>query len=179
MGYFTDPYKWAMNWGEITHWSDHHWNPNFRPGTSKYLRIWKSLIFRMHPWSLTWFTWKYYTSQEKKIQLLETIHFPGSMLNFHILYIRKLRSNSHYYRIMRGIFVLPRGPELNFHLASSGILGGGSIPMCMYIYIYHGPPKPTCLEVYMVNNLVFRWSKPLFFMVLGAHGIYVIRSARP
>ena len=24
----------------------------------------------------------------------------------------------------------------------------------------------------MVNNLVFRWPKPLFFMVLGAHGIY-------
>ncbi len=23
----------------------------------------------------------------------------------------------------------------------------------------------------MVNNLVFRWPKPLFFMVLGAHGI--------
>ena len=25
----------------------------------------------------------------------------------------------------------------------------------------------------MVNNLVFRWPKPLFFMVLGAHGILV------
>ena len=24
----------------------------------------------------------------------------------------------------------------------------------------------------MVNNLVFRWPKPLLFMVLGAHGIY-------
>ena len=24
----------------------------------------------------------------------------------------------------------------------------------------------------MVNNLVFRWPKPLFFTVLGAHGIY-------
>ena len=36
---------------------------------------------------------------------------------------------------------------------------------------YHGPPKPTCLEVFiMVNNLVFRWPKPLFFIVLGAHG---------
>ena len=43
----------------------------------------------------------------------------------------------------------------------------------IYIYIYHGPPKPTCLEVFMVNNLVFRWPKPLFFMVLGAHGIYI------
>ena len=40
--------------------------------------------------------------------------------------------------------------------------------------IYHGPPKPTFLEVFMVNNLVFRWPKPLFFMVLGAHGIYKI-----
>ena len=25
----------------------------------------------------------------------------------------------------------------------------------------------------MVNNLVFSWPKPLFFMVLGAHGIYI------
>ena len=48
----------------------------------------------------------------------------------------------------------------------------------IYIYIidiyghsiYHGPPKPTFLEVFMVNNLVFRWPKPLFFMVWGAHG---------
>ena len=24
----------------------------------------------------------------------------------------------------------------------------------------------------MVNNLVFRWPKPLFFIVLGVHGIY-------
>ena len=31
-------------------------------------------------------------------------------------------------------------------------------------------PKPRFLEVFMVNNLVFRWPKPLFFMVLGAHG---------
>ena len=36
---------------------------------------------------------------------------------------------------------------------------------------YHGPPKPTFLEVFLVNNLVFRWPKPLFFMVLGAHGM--------
>ena len=41
------------------------------------------------------------------------------------------------------------------------------------VYIYHGPPKPTFLEVFVVNNLVFRWPKPLFFMVLGAHGIYI------
>ena len=37
--------------------------------------------------------------------------------------------------------------------------------------IYHGPPKPTFLEGFMVHNLVFRWPKPLFFLVLGAHGI--------
>ena len=40
-----------------------------------------------------------------------------------------------------------------------------------FAYRYHGPPKPTFLEVFMVNNLVFRWPKPLFSMVLGAHGI--------
>ena len=42
------------------------------------------------------------------------------------------------------------------------------------MYIYHWPPKPIFLEVFMVNNLVFRWPKPLFFMVLGAHGIYTL-----
>ena len=41
---------------------------------------------------------------------------------------------------------------------------------------YHGPPKPTFLEVFMVNNLVFRWQKPLFFMVLGAHGRKILES---
>ena len=49
----------------------------------------------------------------------------------------------------------------------------------MYIYIYHRPPKPTCLEVFMVNNLVFRWPKPLFFMVSGAHGIYIYMLPPP
>ena len=39
------------------------------------------------------------------------------------------------------------------------------------IYIYHGPLKPTFLEVFSGKNMVFRWPKPLFFMVLGAHGI--------
>ena len=42
----------------------------------------------------------------------------------------------------------------------------------VFLYIY-GPPKPTFLEFFIVNNLVFRWPKPLFFMVLGAHGIYI------
>ena len=33
--------------------------------------------------------------------------------------------------------------------------------------------KPTFKETFlMVNNLVFRWPKPLFFMVLEAHGIH-------
>ena len=44
----------------------------------------------------------------------------------------------------------------------------------MRMYEYHEPPKPKFLEVFMVNNLVFRWPKPLFFMVLGAHGIYTL-----
>ena len=38
-----------------------------------------------------------------------------------------------------------------------------------------GPPKPTFLEVFMVNNLVFRWPKPIFFMGLGAHGISKVK----
>ena len=37
----------------------------------------------------------------------------------------------------------------------------------IYIYIYHGPPKPTCLEMFMVKNLVFRWPKALFSMGFG------------
>ena len=45
------------------------------------------------------------------------------------------------------------------------------------VYIYHGPPKPNFLEVFMVNNLVFRWPKPLFFMVLGA--VYITASSWP
>ena len=36
-----------------------------------------------------------------------------------------------------------------------------------------GPPN-IHLDVFMVNNLVFRLPKPLFFMVLEAHGIYHI-----
>ena len=36
---------------------------------------------------------------------------------------------------------------------------------------YHEPPKPTCLEVFVANHLVFRWPKHLFFIVLGAHGM--------
>ena len=35
---------------------------------------------------------------------------------------------------------------------------------------YHGPPKPTFLEVFMVHHMVFWWQKPVLFMVLGAHG---------
>ena len=41
--------------------------------------------------------------------------------------------------------------------------------------VCHGPPKPTFLEgFFMVNNLVFRWPRPLFFMVLGAHGVNIL-----
>ena len=42
---------------------------------------------------------------------------------------------------------------------------------------YHGPPKPTFLEVFMVNHLVFRWPKgpkPVFFNGIG--GLMVVRS---
>lgn len=35
-------------------------------------------------------------------------------------------------------------------------------------YAYHGPSKPTVLEVFMVINLVFRLPKPFFSMVSGA-----------
>ena len=46
------------------------------------------------------------------------------------------------------------------------------MPSYLLKLLLHLPwaPKPTFLEVFMVNNLVFRWPKPLFFMVLGAHG---------
>ena len=30
-----------------------------------------------------------------------------------------------------------------------------------------GPPKPTCLEDFMVNNMVFGWPKPLIFDGFG------------
>ena len=38
-----------------------------------------------------------------------------------------------------------------------------------------GPKKPTCWEVFMVNIyiLVFRWPKPLLFMVLGEWYIFL------
>ena len=35
----------------------------------------------------------------------------------------------------------------------------------IFVFVGMGPPKPIFLEVFMVNNLVFRWPKPLFFMV--------------
>ena len=42
------------------------------------------------------------------------------------------------------------------------------IAMLDYRSVYHCcPPKPTFLEGFMVNNLVFRWPKPLFFLVVG------------
>ena len=39
--------------------------------------------------------------------------------------------------------------------------------LCIYINIYHGPHKPTFLEVFIVDKLIFRRPKPLFFMVSG------------
>jgi len=36
-----------------------------------------------------------------------------------------------------------------------------------------GPQNLDLLEVFMVNNWVFRRPKHLFFMVLGAHGMYI------
>ena len=33
-----------------------------------------------------------------------------------------------------------------------------------WLYICHGLPKPTCLELFMANDLVFRWPKPFFLM---------------
>ena len=49
------------------------------------------------------------------------------------------------------------------------------IPIWPAIYIIsHELPKPICLEVFMVNNLVFRWPKPLFFTVLRAHGLHLV-----
>ena len=48
--------------------------------------------------------------------------------------------------------------------------------ICIYIYISTmGPPQTYIFsKVFMVNNLVFRWPKLLFFMVFGAHGIMYI-----
>lgn len=39
-----------------------------------------------------------------------------------------------------------------------------------WVFKAWAPPKPTFLGFFMVNHLVVRWPKPLFFMVLGAHG---------
>ena len=37
------------------------------------------------------------------------------------------------------------------------------IPTCLAKYGNHGPFKPTCLEVFMVNNRVFRWPETFTF----------------
>ena len=52
-------------------------------------------------------------------------------------------------------------------LSSKGI----SRRLCLVVQTM-GPPKPTFSEVFMLNNLLFRWPKPVFFMVLGAHGMF-------
>ena len=61
----------------------------------------------------------------------------------------------------RIIIFLVGDPNLNLNSFATGILGGDNP-------IYDEPPKPACLKVFMVNNQVFRWPKPLFFMDLGA-----------
>ena len=48
----------------------------------------------------------------------------------------------------------------------------------LYHYIYHGHPEPTFSGFFMVTNLVFRWPKPLSFMVLGSQGIYIYVHVR-
>ena len=46
--------------------------------------------------------------------------------------------------------------------------GEGEVEMIiMPYYYYHKPPKPTFLEVFMVNNLVLRWPKPFIFHGFG------------
>ena len=49
-----------------------------------------------------------------------------------------------------------------FFRKPSGFDGYG----CIFI-VYHGPPKPTCLEVFIVNNLVFSWLKASIFHGFG------------
>ena len=44
---------------------------------------------------------------------------------------------------------------------------GGLLNLWPFFGIYHGPPNPTFLEVFMVNNLVFRWPKPVCFHGFG------------
>ena len=43
-------------------------------------------------------------------------------------------------------------------------------PCCWQNLARFGPPNLHFRMVFMVNNLVFRWPTPSFFMVLGAHG---------
>jgi len=43
----------------------------------------------------------------------------------------------------------------------------------------HGPPKPTFSEVLLVNNLVFRPPKPVFFMVLGQMYVWLFFRGFP
>ena len=53
---------------------------------------------------------------------------------------------------------------LDVPLVGSGWMNG--------LLSYHGPPKPTFLEVFMVNNLVLGGQNLLFFMLLRARGTY-------
>ena len=48
----------------------------------------------------------------------------------------------------------------------------------MYILYRDNIMLPTQTMVFMVNNLVFRWLKPLFFIVLGAHGSWKLHCSK-
>ena len=48
----------------------------------------------------------------------------------------------------------------------------------VYITVYHGPPKPTFLEVFMVSNLVFRWPNTFIFHGFGGSWYIYPRSPR-
>ena len=39
--------------------------------------------------------------------------------------------------------------------------------------IYHGPLKPRFLEVFMVNNLAFKWPIPFFYGFGGSWYLYI------
>jgi len=47
-------------------------------------------------------------------------------------------------------------------------------PTCIYTYIPLAPQTYIFRVLFDGEKLGFRWPKPLFFMVLGAHGVYYI-----
>ena len=71
--------------------------------------------------------------------------------------------------------ISPNGPLVDDHFFQNFL--GFVVCVCFQVcklgyggydmFTYHGPPKPTVLEVFMVNNLVFRWPKPYFSCFWG------------